>query len=71
MSGPTCRSCYAATLTDDQRERFNAEPVTTSVYLCDDHQRAMDAVLANMPPMIKVDTTRAITFDVVAPEDDQ
>lgn len=70
MSGPTCRSCYAATLTDDQRERFNADPITTSIYLCPEHQRAMDTVLANMPPLIKVDTPRAITFDVT-PEADQ
>lgn len=38
MSEPTCRSCYAATLTDEQRERFYAEPVTSCVHFCDEHQ---------------------------------
>lgn len=37
MSEPTCRGCYAATLTPDALARFNAEPTTTSVYLCPKH----------------------------------
>ena len=46
---PTCRACYAATLTPSQRERFYAEPVTSCIYWCDDHHRAMDAVLNALP----------------------
>ena len=46
---PVCRACYAATLTDAQRERFYAEPVTSCIYWCDDHQRAMDRVLNSLP----------------------
>lgn len=51
MPEPTCRACYAATLTDAERERFNAEPVTSCVFLCADHQRAMDDALAGFPPV--------------------
>ena len=39
---PACRSCYAATLTPDERDRFNAEPVTSCVYLCPEHAEAID-----------------------------
>lgn len=49
MSEPTCCACYAATLNDGERERFYAEPVTTSIYWCPDHQRAMDDVLNSLP----------------------
>ena len=43
---PTCRVCYARTLTDAQRERFYAEPVTMSIYLCPEHPRVHDEALA-------------------------
>lgn len=40
----TCRRCYAETLTPAERERFYAEPVTTCVYLCPEHQAAYERV---------------------------
>ena len=46
---PTCRACYAATLTPDQRERFYAEPVTSCIYWCPEHQRLMDEVVESLP----------------------
>lgn len=49
MSEPTCRGCYAATLTPAMRERFYAEPVTSCIYWCNEHQRAMDEVLNSLP----------------------
>ena len=48
-TAPVCRGCYAATLTPEQRERFYAEPVTSCIHWCDDHRRAMDEALENLP----------------------
>jgi hypothetical protein len=45
----TCRACYAAALTPAERERFYAEPVTSCIYWCDDHQREMERVLNSLP----------------------
>ena len=52
-SAPTCRACYAATLTPDERGRFNAEPPTTSVYLCPSHQASLDEVLRKFDFLLK------------------
>ncbi len=49
MPEPTCRACYAKTLTESERERFYAEPVTSCIFWCDEHQRAMDAVISSLP----------------------
>lgn len=46
---PTCRACYAATLTPDERARLTAEPMTSCVYLCPRHQHAMDEALSRLP----------------------
>jgi hypothetical protein len=59
---PTCRGCYAATLTPVQRERFYAEPITSCIYWCDDHQRAMDEVLHSLPQIPYIEVTMA-TFE--------
>lgn len=48
MSEPTCRSCYAETLTDDELGRFNAEPVTTCVYYCPTHQAVVDQMMSKI-----------------------
>ena len=42
MSRPACRGCYAETLTDAERERFNAEPVTSCIHLCERHKPAIN-----------------------------
>ena len=42
---PTCRACYAATLTPDERDRLNSEPVTGCVYLCPEHEAALTAAM--------------------------
>jgi hypothetical protein len=52
---PTCRACYAATLTPDQRERFNAEPVTSCVYLCPEHDVMNERVAAMLADLVIVD----------------
>jgi hypothetical protein len=58
---PTCRSCYAATLTPDERDRFNAEPVTSCIYLCPTHQEAIDrAFRPFMAAMFDTRKTRPI-----------
>lgn len=49
MNAPVCSTCYAETLPPDQRARFNAEPVTSCIYLCGEHQRAVDDLFAAMP----------------------
>lgn len=46
---PTCRACYAATLTPDERDRLVAEPVTSGVYLCPRHQHAINEALSRLP----------------------
>jgi hypothetical protein len=67
MSELTCRACYAATLTPAERERFYAEPVTSCIYWCDDHQRAMDEVVNSLPQvqMIKASAS-AFEFPMFA-----
>ena len=44
----TCRTCYALTLTPDERERFYREPVTMPIHLCPEHQALTDAVIKEM-----------------------
>lgn len=41
----TCRGCYAETLTPDELDRFNAEPVTSTVYLCPRHEAAISQLV--------------------------
>lgn len=57
---PTCRACYASTLTPSQRERFYAEAVTSCIHWCLDHQRAMDDALSNMPQVQYIKATMAV-----------
>jgi hypothetical protein len=59
MSEPTCRVCYAKTLTDDERGRFYGEPVTSCIYLCPEHEQAMAEVIAAMPPIEYIKATRS------------
>lgn len=33
-----CRGCYASTLSRDELDRLNAEPITMPVYLCPEHE---------------------------------
>lgn len=58
MSEPTCRVCYAATLTRDERDRFNAEPVTGSVYLCPPHEKVLADAVGTLPMTLKAATPR-------------
>jgi hypothetical protein len=37
-SNPLCRACYMSTLTKDERDRFNAEPVTMPIFFCAEHE---------------------------------
>jgi hypothetical protein len=60
MSEPTCRACYAATLTPDERQRFYAEPVTSCIYWCADHERAMEDVLNSLPQVQFIKATTAM-----------
>lgn len=46
---PTCRTCYAMTLSKYERARFFDEPVTGCIYLCPEHQARMDRALADLP----------------------
>lgn len=46
--GPICRSCYLASLTPDERDRATAEPLTSTIHLCADHQTAEDRLLARI-----------------------
>ena len=41
----TCRVCYAKSLTPDECDRFYAEPVTSTIYLCPEHQAQYDDVI--------------------------
>lgn len=52
MSAPTCRTCYLASLPDADRQRIAAEPVTSTVYLCPEHQAQMDSLLDRLAPML-------------------
>lgn len=45
MNEPTCRTCYVGTLTKDERDRFLAEPVTSSIYYCEMHAQAVNNLL--------------------------
>lgn len=45
---PTCRSCYAETLTDEELTRFNSEPATSCIYYCPKHQRVVDQMMASV-----------------------
>jgi hypothetical protein len=71
MSEPTCRACYAATLGEAERQRFYAEPVTSCIYWCPDHQRAMDAALNSLPQVQFIKATAALfeppTFAPIEP----
>lgn len=48
MISTTCRTCYALTLSDDERARFFARPPSTSVYYCPEHQKIVDEMNAMM-----------------------
>lgn len=54
-ASPTCRTCYAMTLSKYDRARFYDEPVTGCVHLCDQHQERFDAMMRDLPrlPLIK------------------
>lgn len=54
MSEPVCRACYAATLTPAERERFNAEPVMSCVYLCPEHDAANAALVADLRQVFSI-----------------
>lgn len=60
MSEPTCRSCWLSSLPKSERERMASEAITSCVYLCPDHQAAMDAIFRDLPPLplIKASTLR-------------
>lgn len=70
MPEPTCRGCYAATLTPDERERFYAEPATSCIYWCDDHRRAMDDVLNSLPQVQYIKATMATFEPPASPDSD-
>lgn len=57
MAEPTCRTCYALSLTRDQRERFYGETVTTEVYYCPEHQRQVDDMLLLFKGIVRKGTT--------------
>lgn len=72
---PRCRACYAATLSPDERDRFNAEPVTSCIYLCPGHQAALDERLARLnfafnigPRDMFPDTPRAFAREACVPD---
>jgi hypothetical protein len=50
----TCRTCWLSTLPESERERVAAEEITTSVYLCPEHQRNMDALLDRMALQLQI-----------------
>jgi hypothetical protein len=66
----TCRACWMKTLTPAMRDQVAAEPVTTPVFLCDEHQAAYDEVLSTMPmlPFQKrlLETTLPITLSTLS-----
>lgn len=64
---PTCRRCYAETLTQGERERFYAEPVTSCVYLCPEHQVAYDRIAASIDWSVIVKATRRADARVFPP----
>jgi hypothetical protein len=49
MSEPVCRTCYAATLPDYERERFHAEQVTMPIHYCPEHRRVWDRMWSDHP----------------------
>lgn len=56
---PTCRVCYAKSLSNDERDWFYSEPVTGCIYLCPEHQAAMDEAVAALPPVEFIKARRA------------
>lgn len=51
MTEPVCRVCWLATLTPDERQRVAQEAVVSCIYLCPDHQNAMDSILVQLAPI--------------------
>lgn len=62
MPEPTCRTCYAQTLSEGERTRFFAEDVTGCIYYCPEHQKAQDDMARHKShgdvwPWVKTDDT--------------
>ena len=65
QDAPTCRTCYAQTLSKYERARFWDEPVTGCVYYCPEHQAVQDQIMAS------VDWSKVIKARLTPPAVDQ
>lgn len=69
---PTCRVCYAKSLSDDERDRFYGEPVTGCIHLCPEHRAAMDDAMAALPHIEFIKArrpSRPYAFPPASPEE--
>lgn len=69
MIEPTCRSCWLSTLSESERERLAAEPITTCVYLCETHQKQWDDLMGGLlrlaPVVFECPPNRMIGYETV------
>lgn len=62
MDEPTCRTCYAHSLPDDERLRFLTAPVTGCVHYCPEHQAVVDKLHSFSLEFIKTNPIAAARF---------